>query len=1015
MLVIANNTASTVFIRDLGYVVDASGQISLTRSQDIEDATRSDDLATLLTDDSVGVGISTLKINDGVGDVPQAEAIAFLEGADHKAVIANRIVVAKSGGDFQTINPAILEAAGADSDNPVTIAVYPGKFATDPFTLPSYVAIESHGGPQFCILETTDNANHFITGSPSSWITGLGIKGPTGTGKAAVYYDAESVTPFFMRYLLIRAGYYGIWGNQAPAGSGGSRGVMHVFNCSNEYIGLATQEFIKASGYANITSKFSGWTNGPSGALVSRNFSAEGPEAELYLHLCQSRALGAASGVYVDNGGYAKLKAMSLNKGISALHIGPNGSGSKIESTGSHIRTGNFTDDFKIEAAGGIISFDGGHADKNSLNIVAGGILNAAFGDDTPGEEGFVIDGEIWVGSQGASIPLATYAHEVYGTGWISGGVVSRNSAPSLNVDVTSGVGYINDGVKITRVSWSAAGPIALIPNATNWIYVADTGVILASASKPDPLTVVILAVVETNATAVVLTSRHVDRSPQSFVNRRLYTERVMGPLVVDGTVATIHAAPSLQIAVDSGNHYTANVLRSTVGGAPITFSYWYRDGSGGWVKTIGNTTVEPGNIDTKTGSPTTMAGGKYKKDLLFVSFGDGTEYHIIYGQEEFNTQLDAESGNNPTAPSIVLTEALRVAGVVCQEATTAITSLVDQLPRMGQFSSGSTSVTDHGLLSGLSDDDHPQYHRTDGSRVMTGNLDMGTNQIVNVGNVDGISVSIHQARHRIGGLDPLPPASTTLPGLVELADAAETVTGTDTSRAVTPSGIGVKANSNPLHHDRYLDSEAVSAQGVKADGNPLNHDKYIHPNHSGDVTSIGDGAQVIAPLAVTNPKLANMAQSTLKGRAVGAGTGSPQDLTSAQVLSLIGGGAPPMGIVEGTSFVSTTSSSAPGIALPGMSITPAAGKYLFSFSAYCATNNKEKDITFAIYVDGVQVTASVRILRPKDNSSKVKISVHSQVLATVNGAQLVEVRWWVTSGTTAYCWERQMSYVKGS
>jgi hypothetical protein len=39
---------------------------------------------------------------------------------------------------------------------------------------------------------------------------------------------------------------------------------------------------------------------------------------------------------------------------------------------------------------------------------------------------------------------------------------------------------------------------------------------------------------------------------------------------------------------------------------------------------------------------------------------------------------------------------------------------------------------------------------------------------------------------------------------------------------------------------------------------------------------------------AVTNAKLANMAQARIKGRAVGAGTGDPVDLTEAQVLAIV-------------------------------------------------------------------------------------------------------------------------------
>ena len=46
--------------------------------------------------------------------------------------------------------------------------------------------------------------------------------------------------------------------------------------------------------------------------------------------------------------------------------------------------------------------------------------------------------------------------------------------------------------------------------------------------------------------------------------------------------------------------------------------------------------------------------------------------------------------------------------------------------------------ITDHGLLSNLSGDGHPQYLRVDGTRAMSGNLTMGSNQIISL--VTGIT-----------------------------------------------------------------------------------------------------------------------------------------------------------------------------------------------------------------------------------------------------------------------------------
>jgi len=56
--------------------------------------------------------------------------------------------------------------------------------------------------------------------------------------------------------------------------------------------------------------------------------------------------------------------------------------------------------------------------------------------------------------------------------------------------------------------------------------------------------------------------------------------------------------------------------------------------------------------------------------------------------------------------------------------------------------------VTDHGALQGLTDDDHPQYLRTDGTRALTGNLSAGNNKITNLAaaTANGDAVRFEQA-----------------------------------------------------------------------------------------------------------------------------------------------------------------------------------------------------------------------------------------------------------------------------
>lgn len=97
------------------------------------------------------------------------------------------------------------------------------------------------------------------------------------------------------------------------------------------------------------------------------------------------------------------------------------------------------------------------------------------------------------------------------------------------------------------------------------------------------------------------------------------------------------------------------------------------------------------------------------------------------------------------------------------------------------------------------------------------------------------------------------------------------------------------------------------------------------------------------------------------------------------------------------SSAVATTTTSITDVLTEGMTITPKAGTYLVSFSSQFSNlvaTPATAIASFSIYVNGIQITDSLRKLTSLINASPVEL----QSIVTVASGQAIEVKWNIDS-----------------
>jgi len=134
---------------------------------------------------------------------------------------------------------------------------------------------------------------------------------------------------------------------------------------------------------------------------------------------------------------------------------------------------------------------------------------------------------------------------------------------------------------------------------------------------------------------------------------------------------------------------------------------YWYKAGSGWQSSDVTQYSVTQWNDVTQT-TLQTMGNNKYGNIWVYGELDNGVaEIALLYPQAQYNSAAEAEATNTPSNIPSHITEAGMLLGriIIKQNVNTPVS-----VESAFGTTYNASVTTDHGNLSGLSDDDHTQY-----------------------------------------------------------------------------------------------------------------------------------------------------------------------------------------------------------------------------------------------------------------------------------------------------------------
>lgn len=718
-------------------------------------------------------------------------------------------------GEFSSITAAYASFSDESSSSPYLIEIGPGTFIENTIVSRRHIYIRG-AGQDATIIKPVDPTQTVILASINAGIQMCTIRGANGIGGIGIkhvdqdctyqiinctlrdnetHIYLEGVAGVGTRLFVYQTRFREPWVKCIEIhGDNGVRTEAFVKNILAENIGVASfDSFVHAHGTDAHVNIDCGLIFGDPGASPKPTGCGVESYDGATINISSANIAHMDCGIKTENIGADPI----LNMAGTLLH--------------------ELDNDIIIEHPGTKGVFQG-TANRNNMTIDAGSTLSLTISDFNPatGESGLVNLGSLRIGHRIDNLLDLTYiAEKAMPLGLYTSHDVLSKSVTPFEVLIESGRrGYLEvsgspDEYYEVNVQDT---PVTVAANSNVYLVADKDGVVSSLASLPNTRYQVVLGRVITDSTGILYIENAPPRGYHATNQLIEFAREAIGGIYVSGSTVSESTTP-YDLDVGSGIYWFGENRKTPSGGTNVSFIQHYRDGSGGWV-TSQTQVVNSNSYDDGSGTLQSYTAGYFGKARLYIS-GDAADetYFLIMPQDQHATQQAAEDSAAPIVPSYFRDITLPIADVIVENGSANIANIISARPLLTTQAAAGGGTTNHGDLAGLLDDHHTQYMLVSGARAMGGSLNMGTNDITNVGLVDGVDVSAHASRHLPNGSDPI---STATAVNITAGGASSEGTANSLARSDHEHGIRLKHYGSTEMNLQQLQDQNHSAGTIQ-------------------------------------------------------------------------------------------------------------------------------------------------------------------------------------------------------